>query len=390
MFLRIQVPGSAWKWRLLFLLLLVFQFSGAQQTDSLLVDFDKAVLRKGDTLNIDIQLPNYARVAKAATVQVVAEYLKTGRRWYFRYPLINGYAGVSLIADSSLPSGAYAFNVLLRRSFFQLTGRIKNGGRGEQVLNYVMIAKGRQSVVDVLKTDEQQQFSIRNLLFQDTAFFIFSKPGKKKNDLELDISTPLDSSFTPTATVTRMLSVGDVVSSGIPARDTAGYFFQPDTSRYKIIMPEVVLTSRSKRRMEEFDREITTGSFSGQDAIMLDGLGSDEIANAPDLFLYLTMKVGGLRMETDESTGNRRFTWRNLPVDMFLNEIRLDPEVPFWINPMDIALIKIFRPGTQLFADGAAGGSIAIYTKTGVYRDDNSRRYSFYVPGFTPAESHWR
>jgi len=192
MFLRIQVPGSGWKWPLLFSLLLVFQFSRAQQTDSLLVDFDKVALRQGDTLNMDIQLPNYARVAKTATVQVVAEHLKTGRRWYFRYPLINGYVGVRLIADSSLPSGTYAFNVLLRRSFFQLTGRIKNGGRGEQVLNYVMIAKGRHSVVDVLKTDEQQQFTLRNLLFQDTAFFIFSKPGKKKNELDLEISTPLD------------------------------------------------------------------------------------------------------------------------------------------------------------------------------------------------------
>ncbi len=362
----------------------------AQHDTTLQVELDKAAYQPGDTIALDVTLPDYAKISRAATLQVVAEHLKTGRRWIFRYPLLNGYLGARLIIDSSLPAGPYALNFMLRRSFFQLNGRLKEKKGDAQVINYIMISKSRQSVVDVLRTDADQQFSIRNLLFQDTAFFVFSKPGKKKNDLDLAISTPLDSPFTATATVTCIISIGSEPGMAIRPADTAGYRFSPDTARYKIVLPEVVLTSRSKKQMEDFDREYSSGIFSGQDAIMLDGLGSDEIANAPDLFLYLTIKVGGLRLETDESTGNRRFLWRGQPVDLFLNEIRLDPELPFWINPADIALIKIFRPGTQIFADASPGGAIAIYTKTGAYRDENSRRYSFFVKGYTGAESRWK
>jgi hypothetical protein len=75
---------------------------------------------------------------------------------------------------------------------------------------------------------------------------------------------------------------------------------------------------------------------------------------------------------------------------MYINEIRLDPEIPVFINPSDIAMIKIFRPGTALSADGGAGGSIAIYTKTSQYSKATNRNYSFFINGYTGLEAVWK
>lgn len=363
----------------------------AQTADSITVQLSNNQFKQGDSIGIEVTLQHYASVAKTATVQLWVENIKTGRRWKFRYPLINGYINAKLKIDSSMPAGVYAFNFLLQKTFFSLTGNVMNATKKDKLLNYVMIAKNKQSIIDVVTLDQQHSFSIHNLLFRDSAFIIFSRPGKKKNDLLINVSTALDSAFVATASSTRFISIGmagNDIGAKIP--DTAAYVFKTDNTRYKIIMPEVVIKSRSNKRLQDFDNENTTGAFTGSDAIILDGLSSDEIANAPDLYTYLTIKVGGLRLETDNTTGNQSFTWRNQPVDMYLNEIRLDPEVPMFINPSDIAMIKVFRPGTSLSADAGAGGAIAIYTKTGQYSKATNRNYSFYITGYTGLEAEWK
>lgn len=361
----------------------------AQSVEGFTVGLNKNNFTKGDSIVIDATLSNYKSIAKTATVQLWIENTKTGRRWKFRYPLINGYINAKLKIDSNMNEGTYAFNFLLQKTFFSLSGHTSNVGKKDQFLNYVMISKNKQTIIDVVTLDEQKDFSIRNLLFQDSAFIIFSKPNKKNSDLLIDVQAPLDSSFVPLASITKFITVGDTLVP-VKIRDTANYLFKPDNTQYKTMMPEVILRSKSTRRLDDFDRETTSGNFSSPDAIMLDGITSDEIANAPDLYIYLSIKVGGLRLETDNTTGNRSFTWRGQPTDIYLNEIRLDPETPFWINPPDIAMIKIFRPGTSLASDAGGGGAIAIYTKTGEYKQSKNRNYSFYISGYTGLESTWK
>lgn len=371
------------------LLLPCFNFLQAQNSIGLVVEVNSTSFAKGDSLSFEATLPGYKTVAKTATLQLWAENVKTGKKWTFRYPLINGYIHAQLKIDSSLEEGVYALNFLLQKSFFAVKGKVSNAGKKDKLINYAMISKSRQSIIDMAELNDEKEFAVRNLLFQDSAFIIFSRPGKKNNDLEIKIETPLDSAFTPVASVTKFIVIGDTTAA-LTATDTSAYLFTAAGAKYKIIMPEVVLRTKSNKRLQDFDSENSTGSFSGSDALVLDGLSSEEMANAPDLYLYLTQKVGGLRVETDNETGNRSFKWRGQPTEIYINEIRLDAETPLWINPADVAMIKVFRPGTVLMADAAGGGAIAIYTKTGAYRQAGNRNYSFYILGYTGQEAVWK
>jgi hypothetical protein len=361
----------------------------AQDSSKLAVQFNKTSFKKGDTVNIEAVLADYKTIAKTATLQVWVENIKTGKKWKFRYPLINGYINAKLAIDSNIEEGMYAFNFLLQKSFFSLNGHASNTGKKDKVLNYAMISKSRQGIIDIVELNDNKDFFIRNLLFQDSAFIIFSKPGQKNNDLQVNISTPLDSAFTPLATTTKFIFVGNTATL-VTMADTSVYHFSAAETKYKIILPEVIIKSKSNKRMQDFDDENSTGAFAGSDAIMLDGLTSDEIADAPDLYLYLTKKVGGLRIETDNETGNRSLVWRGQSTSVYINEIRLDVETPLWINPADVAMIKVYRPGTVLMSDAAAGGAIAIYTKTGDYKQTTNRNYSFYILGYTGQEAMWK
>lgn len=360
----------------------------AQDTmkDTLDVSMEKNVFVQGDSIAFEIKLKNYRKSAKTATVQLWIEEIKTGKNWKFRYPLINGYLYAKLKIDNGISNGVYAFNFLLQKTFFSLNGNVKNANKKDTRLSYVIISKSRQTMMDAVDLNNDKSFTLHNLLFQDSAFVVFSRPKQKKNDLLIDIATPLDSAFTPSVINTQLVTIGDTAAL---QKITQPYTFKPDVTKYKIILPEVIITNKSKR-LEDFDKENSTGMFTGADAIVLDGLNSTEIANAPDLFTFLSIKVGGLRLDTDNESGVRSFTWRGQPTDIYLNEIRMDPDVPFWINPSDIAMIKIFRPGTTLSAEGSPGGAIAIYTKTAEYLGDTNRRYSFFILGYTGGAGTWK
>jgi hypothetical protein len=371
------------------LLLQGFNCLQAQQTSALVVETGKTSFAKGDSIRFEASLADYKTIAKAATLQLLAENIKTGKKWTFRYPLINGYISAKLTIDSAMEAGVYALNFLLQKSFFSIKGRVANAGKKDKLLNYAMISKSKQSIIDIAELNEEKEFAVRNLLFQDSAFIIFSRPGKKKNDLEIKIETALDSSFIPIASITKFILIGDTASA-LTATDTAFYRFTAAETKYRVIMPEVVLRTHSGKRLQDFDSENSTGAFAGSDVQVLDGLSSDEMANAPDLYFYLTQKIGGLRVETDNETGIRSFKWRGQSTEIYINEIRLDAETPLWINPADIAMIKVYRPGTVLMANAAGGGAIAIYTKTGAYRQEGNRNYSFYILGYTGQEAVWK
>ena len=85
--------------------------------------------------------------------------------------------------------------------------------------------------------------------------------------------------------------------------------------------------------------------------------------------------------------GTYELSWRNGPVDIYLDEILVDEDIARFVNPSDIAMIKVFSPG----GGGIRGnGTIAIYTKRGDYLDDTSRKYYFLVNGYTPYTSIWK
>src|SRR4051812_31577628 len=99
------------------LLLFFYMPLSAQEKDSISVLLNKNVFVQGDTINFEVNLKNYSKVAKTATIQLWIEELKTGKRWKFRYPLVNGYLNAKLVVQDAIQDGQYAFNFLLQKTF---------------------------------------------------------------------------------------------------------------------------------------------------------------------------------------------------------------------------------------------------------------------------------
>lgn len=374
----------------LFLLNVIFVFPAtAQMADTLEVQMNTHQLQQGDTINFGIELKNYLKVAKAASVQLWIEELNTGKKWHYRYPMINGYVNAFLTLDNQLRDGVYAFNFLLQKSFFNLFGQVKNADKSDDMLNYIILTKNMQSVLGAVKLSDSKSFQTGHLLFTDSAYIIFSRPKRKSNKIEMEIRTPLDSVFEPLAKVTQFVKIGKIVDTSKPFNpNIPNYVFSATDTMYKTTLQEVVITGKAKKLIEKFEEENVSGMFAGADGTVIDGLESDDIAHAYDLLSFLSSQVGGLEVKMDDE-GNRKLVWRKHTTELYIDELKVDPTFFMDISPNDIAMIKIYRPGVPVSFGSASGGTIAIYMKKGMYKKPDRVSNNFYISGYSGLEALW-
>jgi hypothetical protein len=154
-------------------------------------------------------------------------------------------------------------------------------------------------------------------------------------------------------------------------------------------MQEVIVNAKSKKLVDDFQKDNVSGMFGGADGTVIDGLESDEISHAVDLFNFLISKVAGLSIKNNDE-GDNILMWRKHHTDIYIDEIKVDADLASQISVSDIAMIKIFEPGVQVSFGSGEGGTIAIYLKTGVYKRENKPTNNFRIMGYTGLDANWK
>lgn len=379
--------------RKLFLFILFFSLqiiSGfAQQKDTLVVTFNKHFFQQGDSIDFNINWLQSGKPLKAATIKLLIEQVATGKRWSYRYPILNGQLEGGFQIDTAIANGRYAFNFVLQKDFFKLYGKVMNAQEKDTSVNCLLLTKSMQILNKSVHLDVDKTFCVNGLLFQDTAFMMFSNPRKKYNTPEIKFYTPLDSVYVPYLTSTQFIEVGMLADTNKKLTDTVGYSFSLNDPVYKEILPTVVVNAKKKSLVEKYEDEYVSGLFKGQDAIVFDGMESDQLSRAPNLFTFLSGMVGGLKVARDEF-GEEHFKWRGHQTEIYLNEIKIDQEEISGLSTSDIAMVKVYRPGSQVSFGSGDGGIIAIYTKIGPYRTSNKVGNSIHVRGYNAEELIWK
>jgi len=348
-------------------------------------------LVKGDTLEFDCSVPNFAELKLAsATLNVWIEDVERTHRWKFRYPMINGKVAGSLAVSDKIPDGRYAVNFLVQRGFFKISGEVADHEKKDSILNYMMIAKNKQgSYFDNTRVGADGYFRLKSTVFPDSAYFIFSPARKTKNNyLQIKIETPLDSVFTPVLYTSNFIIVGDAKMLVSKKTDTSQYVFKAEGVSDINMLPNVTVTGIYKKKIDLYDEQYSGGLFKRNDAIVFDGLESEDIARSVNVLMFLQGRVPGLTIVKNEE-GLDVAKWRNEIVEIYVDEFRVDPSEFTFVSPTEIAMIKVFRPPAQLSARAGGAGAIAIYTKKGGFADNSKSRHNFIVKGYTNVDSVW-
>lgn len=386
---------------------------GSLQTDSTgekqALWINQKKLHLNDTLSFEWDGSVIGKPYPAATMHVWADHLESGRRWKFRYPILNGFSEGDLLLGKGLPAGTYALNFLASDQFFMVKGSVKSvkiktamnhqtrkrdtvavfeqAKLTDGEMSYHLLGKEGILHTDKLTLDAEGRFRIPGIVFGDTAQLVFN-PAKSKGTYWIDLETPLDSSFTPfySETVFVQLEGEAEKQQATVVADTTAYSFDMADPKYTTMMPEI--TIKGKTNAEKFEDEFVSGLFKDAPGVRtINALDDELLMRSNDIFLYLRNNVAGLMMQTNGIS--RSFTWRGDPVQFFLNEFPVDADAIATLAPMDIAMIKVYPPPAQV-SSLVFGGAVAVYTKRGAYEKDPTRpRYNFMVKGYTQGESWW-
>ncbi len=363
----------------------------AKASDSLDVQVNKQTFKKGDTLDFSCIIPNFEKAKlNAASLHVWIDHISTGTRWKFRYPFINGEAQASLVLAKTLPDGHFAVNFMVQKGYFRLSGQLKDKFADENSINYLMVPKNKRTYMETIALNKDGFFRLKSTLFEDSAYFVFT-PVKKntKNNLNISIETPLDSSFIPEMESRIWISVGNV-RRAMNKEDSAAYAFNMITSSGTDLLPNVTVVGKYKKKVEQYDDYYSSGPFKRDEAMIFDGIEDETMARSMSILRFLEGKVPGLIIEKDQETMVEMARWRGEPAEIYLDEFRVTPQDIWIVSPSDIAMVKVYRPPAMLSPLSGAAGAIAIYTKRGEFAGKNRFKHSFTVKGYTPAETIWQ
>lgn len=385
------------------LLILFFFFLGYKclASDSIPVSINARNFKPGDTLEFNWDGNSIGKAYAAASLHVWIDHLESGKRWKLRYPILNGSAEGALIITDSVPSGTYALNFMAADQFIEINGKVRNVRiktaynykakkkdtiavfelpkmKGKE-MRYTLLGNGAILHNDYVNVNEEGKFSVPPIVFGDSAQLLFD-PGKGRGVYWITLETPLDSVFTPFHSTTLFVGVQSKQKPIAVAEDTARYVFGfEDPYPDAVVLDEVVV--KGKSNAEKFEEDFVSKLFkSFPDAKTYDGLDDNELMRSNNILTFLQTKVAGLFIRSNGITST--VTWRGEPVNFFINEFQVDVN-NLNLNPMDVALIKVYPPPAQLVSL-TNGGAIAIYTKRGAYENQKGvPLYNFMVKGYT-------
>jgi hypothetical protein len=227
--------------------------------------------------------------------------------------------------------------------------------------------------------DSAGGFDVPAIVFGDSAQLLFD-PGRGRGTYWINLETPLDSSFTPFYSSTSFIQVNKNDTIAVELKDTSAYVFGfEDPYPNAIVLDEIVV--KGKSNAEKFEDDFVSMLFKASpDAKTINALDNNELIRSNSILTFLQSRVAGLFIRSNGITTN--VTWRAAPVDFFINEFPVDVN-NLNLSPMDVALIKVYPPPSQL-RSLSNGGAIAIYTKRGRYEDQKGvPQYNFTVKGYT-------
>lgn len=355
-----------------------------QAQHPLQIELSGKVLQPGDTLRFACQVPALKGTNRIGSLQLWMQDLEQQNLWALRYPVLNGLSEGEVVLPTELPQGRYALWFQLQRQFFTVYGQITNSYRSDSI-DYTLRLASNEMVGGRVMVDKQGKFRLPSHIFPGTATLYFSEVRKRQvnEDVNIIVSTPLDSAFTAVADTLLVITVG---------QPTANYAMevQPESIKQRLelkggTLQPVEVRGRKKSPIELFDEQVSSSIFRDPQARIID-LTETPLGFFANVFEYLNGRVAGLTvMRNPRNGGSYELRMRGGTPVFLLDEVPTTQDMVAMIPVSDIAMIKVFaHPSAVRSFVGGGGPVFAIYTHRGgdyaIKKFDNR----FPVQGYTP------
>jgi len=220
-----------------------------------------------------------------------------------------------------------------------------------------------------VKTDDKGFFTVKGLIFEDTIKFSYQLNDPKIPKEQVQVIFQPDYSFVPLkktlpeSNYTLVQRQSDDQLSEPVKRYLATKKTQANIYEKATLIEEVKLKARKKDKTKELNEKLSSPMFKSMNETIFDLVNENNSAQASmNILSWLQGRVAGLTIES--SMGSYFPKLRGSNINVYLDEMKVDPSQISSLPVSDIAMVKVIR---GYFAGGFGGGNgaIAIYTRRG-------------------------
>jgi len=357
-------------------------FYGQQRASPVTISFEKSPAN--DTIWLYISaVPN----TKPGTLMVVAASSQINSFDTSYYPVIDTASTVSLAIPPDFRTGLLQLRAYFYPKIFEVTGKVLSKTKKKPV-NALLITANQRIYNKTLNLSDDNTFALPGLVFEKQGSLIFNYAAKEEKD-HPDVSItqiPTAADFSNIVLDQRFIftAAADTTMKGKAVRRVPVIVKMDSTKKYKVL-ENVTVTGRRKSQAEKFNEQYSTDLFKSADEKVIDCLDNSNILSFPDCISYLRTQIPGVSIGIDKF-GDSYMQWRGHETKAFyIDEIPVDIDQLLAISPSDIAIIKAYPPPYAIAGGTGDGGAVAIYTKRGEYRTNNSEpnKWLFSIKGYS-------
>ena len=262
-----------------------------------------------------------------------------------------------------------------KENYIEISGDVFKSGTTKPVIkgDLIFLVQTKDSASAFLQAPVEKDgtFKLSNLVFDDMARFHYQLSGKNPLLVDIKLIDPGERFKIKNKMTSLPLLPHDrilMTDSTIVRKWAEEKNFLIQSARGKMLA-EVVVSSKTKKPIEIVNKNYTMGLFTSMNSTVFDFVNDPPKPGSQRILEWLKGKVAGLTIESRNgtyvltSTRAMSLTGGPIPVQIFLNEVPVEPDILLTLPVSEVALVKYFKAGSNMMAGFGISGKLAIYTK---------------------------
>lgn len=265
--------------------------------------------------------------------------------------------------------------------YISYKGTVYGGGGivANQTVNLIFYFADSTTQLNQVTTDSKGVFELKNLVFEEPLKVYYQVNDKKIAPKDASVTfeslnkvVPFKGNF-PSGGYLMVRRVPNDKPSEDIARGLNNLNNQKDADARFKTLEEVKIVAQKKSNKEKLNEQLSSGMFRSMNEDVFDLVNENQDAvSYPNILQWLQGRVAGLQLQMQG--GDYVPIIRGSRVQLYLDEMPVDPNAISSLPVSDVAMIKVIKSGFVGGVGGGGGGAVAIYTRRGDTQAANTQK----------------
>jgi hypothetical protein len=265
--------------------------------------------------------------------------------------------------------------------YISYKGTVYGGGGvvANQSVNLIFYFADSTTQLHQVTTDAKGVFELKNLIFEEPLKVYYQVNDKKVAPRDATITfeslnriVPYKGSLPPGGYILIKRPANDKLPADI-ARGLVNLNNQKAADEKFRTLEEVKIVAQKKSNKEKLNEQLSSGMFRSMNEDVFDLVNENQDAMSyQNILQWLQGRVAGLQIQMQG--GDYIPVIRGSRVQLYLDEMPVDPSAISGMPVSNIAMVKVIKSGFVGGIGGGGGGAVAIYTRRGDTQAANTQK----------------